>query len=254
MAIHNLYKPIGISPLDLIDQYNAKNPKLSDQKMTYAGRLDPMAEGVVLILSGEDRHKKDEYLKLDKKYRAQMLFGIESDTYDVLGMPSKSMHANVLPLPKGELDGVADYLIGTHPIKVPPYSSVIVNRKPLFEWARSGQIDQVDIPEREMTVKSAALIESKTINSADLLKLIESKIQKVKGDFRQEQILKSWRKKLRGQTQIFKVLTIDLHVTSGTYIRSLAHELGQKLGSGAILLGLTRTAVGEYTIDNSTKL
>jgi len=256
MAILNLHKPIGISPLNLIDAYKKSHPEFADQKMTYAGRLDPMAEGVVLILTGDDRHKKDEYLKFDKKYRAQILFGIESDTYDLLGLPK------ILPLPKGELEGVAgirskldvDELIGTRLMRVPPYSSVIVDRKPLFEWARSNELDQISIPEREMAVKNIDFIESSTITSSDLLNLIEDRIKLVKGDFRQDQILDSWKINLNDPKLTFSTITIDLHVASGTYIRSIAHELGKQFGCGALLMSLERSAVGVYTVENSIKL
>ncbi|MBT3230384.1 hypothetical protein HN358_01180 [Candidatus Uhrbacteria bacterium] len=250
MAIHNLYKPIGISPLDLIENFKKKNPELINEKMTYAGRLDPIADGVVLILSGEDRFDKDDFLKLDKKYKAQILFGIKSDTFDILGMPSDPIDTSTLDI-KSKVK--LDELIGTHNIKVPSYSSVIVGKKPLFEWARSNQLDQISIPEREMTIKSAELIESSTVESQDLLNQIETKIKLVQGDFRQDEIIESWRSILSTTNSKFSTITIDLHVTSGTYIRSIAHELGAKLGCGAILFSLTRTAVGNHNIHDSVK-
>ncbi len=251
MPILNLHKPIGISPLDLIEKYKDQNPESADQKMTYAGRLDPMAEGVVLILTGEDRHKKDEFLKFDKKYRAQIIFGIESDTSDLLGLSSKPIDTSNLEV-QSKLD--VDKLIGTHSIKVPPYSSVIVDRKPLFEWARSNQLNQISIPEREMTIKNAELAESSTITSSNLLKLIKDRIKLVQGDFRQDQILDSWKTNLSKADLTFSTITIDLHVASGTYIRSIAHELGKQFGCGALLMSLERTAVGVYTVESTKKL
>lgn len=50
------------------------------------------------------------------------------------------------------------------------------------------------------------------------------------------------------------VARFDIECSSGTYIRSLAHEMGQKLGCGAHLAGITRTAVGEFSLDQSVKL
>ena len=254
MAILNLYKPVGISPLDLIEEYKKQHPECGDQKMTYAGRLDPMAEGVVLILSNEDRFLKDDFLKFDKTYRAEILFGVETDTYDVLGIPNVFTIAKATQEVIAEAKSSINNLIGTRLIKVPPYSSVIVNKKPMFEWARNNQLDRIAIPEREMTVKSAVTIESSSISPAELLNLIESKVKLAQGDFRQEEIVKAWNNVLRNSKNSFVKLKIDFHVTSGTYIRSLAHELGQQLGCGSILLGLTRTAVGEYNVENSTKL
>jgi len=53
--------------------------------MTYAGRLDPLAEGLLLVLTGEECKNKEKYLGLDKEYEVDVLFGFATDTYDILG-------------------------------------------------------------------------------------------------------------------------------------------------------------------------
>ena len=58
--------------------------------MTYAGRLDPMASGVLLVLAGEETKNKDKYLGLDKEYDFEILFGFATDTYDILGKVIKA--------------------------------------------------------------------------------------------------------------------------------------------------------------------
>jgi tRNA U55 pseudouridine synthase TruB len=52
---------------------------------TYAGRLDPLASGKVLILYGDAVHEKEKYLTLEKIYTVQFIIGIETDSYDILG-------------------------------------------------------------------------------------------------------------------------------------------------------------------------
>lgn len=250
MAIYNLYKPVGISPLDLIKIFKEKNTDLKENKMTYAGRLDPMAEGVVLILSDEDRYKKDEFLKFDKTYQAEILFGVETDTYDVLGIPQFISTNSDIKFDSS----IIKSLIGTQFINVPIYSSIIVNSKPLFEFARKDKLDDVKVPKRKMTVIDADYLKSSLIDGQDLLKQIEEKIKLVYGDFRQEEIIKSWRCILKDSKIKFLTIKINLHVTSGTYIRSIAHELGKKLGCGAILLNLSRTSVGRYNIKDSNRI
>ena len=60
---------------------------ISDEiPMTYAGRLDPMAEGLIIFLCGSMRFKKDQFLKLSKTYSIEFILGIETDTYDILGL------------------------------------------------------------------------------------------------------------------------------------------------------------------------
>ena len=88
--ILNIYKPVGISPLDAIKTLKEKYPELKDEKMTYAGRLDPLAEGVLLILAGNAVYEKEKYLKLDKEYEAEILFGFNTDTYDIFGSARKN--------------------------------------------------------------------------------------------------------------------------------------------------------------------
>jgi tRNA U55 pseudouridine synthase TruB len=63
-----LNKPIGETPLEIINYYKRLHPEYRYLPMTYAGRLDPLAEGVLLLLAGEECLKKDEYLSLSKEY------------------------------------------------------------------------------------------------------------------------------------------------------------------------------------------
>ena len=82
----NLYKQVGITPLQLIKKFVRSNPEYKDEKLGYAGRLDPMAEGVMIILVGDENKKREKYLDLNKKYEVGILFGVSTDTHDVLGL------------------------------------------------------------------------------------------------------------------------------------------------------------------------
>ncbi|MEK7120642.1 MAG: hypothetical protein AAB840_00955, partial [Patescibacteria group bacterium] len=83
--ILNLYKKEGETPLERIRRFTTENPEYKNKKMTYAGRLDPMAEGVLIILTDEDVHIKDNFLRLDKEYEFEVLWAVSSDTHDILG-------------------------------------------------------------------------------------------------------------------------------------------------------------------------
>lgn len=82
----NLYKKVGETPLECLGRWVKQNPKYENMKMTYAGRLDPMAEGELLVLVGEECYEKEKYLGLDKEYEFDILFGFGTDTYDILGL------------------------------------------------------------------------------------------------------------------------------------------------------------------------
>src|SRR3989344_1807696 len=85
--IHNLYKRRGETPLECVQRFVLNNPELKGEKMTYLGRLDPLAEGVLLVGSGEDtkQEQREKFFGLDKEYDFISLFGFATDTYDVLG-------------------------------------------------------------------------------------------------------------------------------------------------------------------------
>ena len=88
-CILNIYKKTGETPLETINRLRADKPEYQNAKITYAGRLDPLAKGALILLAGDAVYEKEKYLKLDKEYEAEILFGFETDTYDILGLPKK---------------------------------------------------------------------------------------------------------------------------------------------------------------------
>ncbi len=245
MAVHNFYKPLGGSPLDCIKQLKRLHPELMDAPMTYAGRLDPMAEGVIVFLSGEDRHRKEEFQNLPKTYQATFLFGLSSDTYDALGVIQQGNHA-----PKEKIENVLNDLTGSHSLPFPPFSSYKIKGKPLHWWALENKLSEIDIPLKEMVVTHQSEPIPKTQTLSRIRAEALQRIQLVKGNFRQSQVTQSWND-LNSPTELYTTASITLEVTSGTYIRSLAQMMGTQLTCGALLLSLKRTAVANYAIKDS---
>jgi tRNA pseudouridine55 synthase len=295
----NLYKQAGETPLECILRYKKNNPQFENVPMTYAGRLDPLAEGVLLVLSGKEVHRKEEFLNLKKEYEVEVLFGFETDTYDVLGFVKehktlfrqkffwarKFFAKNFLrpsspllprPIKTSALNEFysADFnkakavktlrdFIGKNIFEYPQYSSKPVNGKPLFSLARSGELEDIEIPKREVEIFDLKVISWREINSKELLKEIEKKISKVKvypvknnldfnmGDFRQEIILSKWNEVLGSLNINFQIVKIKAEVSSGTYMRTLAHEWGKALGVPALAYHIVRTKVGEFVTHNT---
>ena len=257
--ILNIYKPVGISPLDAIKTLKEKYPELKDEKMTYAGRLDPLAEGVLLILAGNAVYEKEKYLKLDKEYEAEILFGFNTDTYDILGLPEKTTpyrHSMSIVKIRNDLKKFE----GEISLPLPPYSSYKIKGKPLFEWAREGRLNEIEIPIRRTKINSAELLSLNKISAPKLWAMIEQKINLVKGDFRQKEILKKWQEKMlptlsdSKNKEAFWVAKIKIACSSGTYIRAVAFEIGKKLKTGGVILSLTRTKVGDFEIKDSLRI
>lgn len=259
----NVYKKCGETPLDCIYRLKKEHPSLGLLPMTYAGRLDPLAEGVLLILIGEECKKKDEYLNLSKEYEVDILFGFATDTYDLMGLilktkelfdfswsgPSSFLVRGPEKLNNSEvLKDVLKNFIGKIKQKYPPYSSRPVNGKPLFSWSREGRLDEIEIPTHNVFVESIEIVSNSEISGKDLLKDIKEKISKVKGDFRQKEILLLWHNELKDKLEnIYPVIKLRISCGSGVYVRGIANEIGEKLNIGALALKIVRTKVGEYT-------
>lgn len=249
--LYSIYKPAGLTPLEALEKFRAQENLPQDLKMTYAGRLDPMAEGILLLVCGKKVHEKEKYLSLPKKYTARFLFGLSTDTFDLLGKVTKT---SKIILNKEEVMAAVKNLKGEIHLKVPPYSSVPIHGKPSFMHARAGTLEAKDQPERTMTVTNVKILNSETISSKEVLKTATQSIEKVSGDFRQKEIIRLWKKTLGKSTTKFLVVDVAINCKSGTYIRSLAEHVGKQVNSPALLYHLKRDRVGKFDIKNSTKL
>ena len=123
-----LHKHVGETPLQRLQKYQSEHTELSGVPLAYAGRLDPMAEGKLLVLQGDECKVQEKYHDLDKEYEFEVLFGVSSDTADVLGM----LHTCDVPeLSSAELEKTAQKLIGKIELPYPHFSSKTVQGKPL---------------------------------------------------------------------------------------------------------------------------
>ncbi len=244
MKIYITNKPVGETPLQALEALRKRNKISQSAKLTYAGRLDPMAEGVLIILEGASEIQKQKILALPKIYQAEVLFGFSSDTLDVLGIAKK--HSPKTITEEMVFKFLKQY-IGMTTLPLPAYSSPPIAGKSLFVWARQHKLKKRDIPNREMKITRMQPLGSHHYQGKTLLKKILTKIAKVDGDFRQKLILKNWQQLLKSSSQSYLSVSFTVHCASGTYIRSLSSDLGKKLGTGTILLSLKRLSVGKYT-------
>lgn len=248
MSVINVYKPLGWTPLQTLEHLRVAVPSLRDHVMTYAGRLDPMAEGVLIVLTNEDRLRAATYQKLPKSYTATMLFGFSSDTYDALGLVTRGASPDVHAVQ----DALCD-LVGEHLLPLPPYSAYKVQGKPLHWWAQQGRLHEIVVPRRAMRVTGVSAISVHEQPPHTVLDDVCRRIVLVEGSFRQDAIRAQWKEILTGTTTVLTA-ELSLDVTSGTYIRALAEHVGATLGCGALLLKLTRTRVGDHSISDALRL
>ncbi len=242
-----LDKPIGKTPLTLLNDCRAQFPEYHSVKIGYAGRLDPMAEGLVLYMVGEENKNRDAYLGLDKEYEIEILFGIETESYDVLGLIKEAKNYKTDEVSK-ELPLLLPRFTGEIEQHFPPYSSKPFNGKPLYYWARQGKMDQIELPSKKRTINSIEVLEKNEIPKKPLQKAIFGKLELVEGDFNQHAIKEGWRGIFaRSEKNSWSVYKLKVNCSSGTYMRTLAHEVGKAMGVGACALSIRRTRIGCYT-------
>jgi len=253
--IYNLYKQRGETPLECIQRFAKITPELKGKKMTYMGRLDPLAEGVLLMASGEDVKRKEEFLGLDKEYDFISIFGFATDTYDILG---KIVRVEKLAnLSENEIRKAALVYEGEREQEYPQYSSKMLSKtSPRFHLDLSSIEERQSANEvKKITVHKLQFHGLDALKSKEFFGRLLMDISKVNGDFRQHEILILWKEILfKGSTEDKIFLgRFSAHVSSGTYIRSLVNDMGKTLGYGATTLSIRRTRVGDYKIEDSFK-
>ncbi len=256
--IYNLYKQRGETPLECIQRFAKSRLGLKGEKMTYLGRLDPMAEGVLLMGSGKDTSQKrrEEFFSLDKEYDFTALFGFATDTYDVLGKIMRVEKLNELK--EMDLIKISEIYKGERSQEYPKYSSKMIARsRQLFPLPVASQISLQQSPAtdellpKNITIHKMQFHKLDTLNNKELFGRLLMDISKVMGDFRQNQILELWKEMLFKEEEKRFIANFSAHVSSGTYIRSIVNDIGKTLGCGATALSIKRTRVGDFKVEDS---
>jgi len=213
----NINKPENWTSHDVVNKLR-KITKI--KKIGHAGTLDPFATGVLICGVGATTRMLDGFHILPKTYEATIKLGMVSDTYDRTGkiQNQKNQRTKQIKINKNQIQKILTGFLGKQKQLPPMYSAKKVQGKKLYELAREGKV-----VERRMS---------------------EVEIYEIK-------LLKYLKPKTNNQLPIIK---IKVTCSTGTYIRTLAHDFGQKLGCGAVLWELKRTAVGPFILKNSVKI
>ncbi|MFC1700135.1 tRNA pseudouridine(55) synthase TruB [Patescibacteria group bacterium] len=207
--ILNIHKEKNWTSFDVVAKVRGI---LGEKKVGHAGTLDPLAEGVLVVLTGEDTKKQSEFMNMEKEYIAEFGLGLDSDTYDLEVLP-RVIDTNI------DFEKEIKKYVGKIKQKVPSYSAVKVKGKKLYKEARKGKIDESSLPVKEISIHSIEILDKyeKDIET-------ESGVKKI---------------------PIFKVKVV---CGSGTYIRSLAHDLD------CVLVSLVRTRIGDFKVEDSIEI
>ncbi len=240
-------KRVGETPLQALERARRARRIPSSVPMAYAGRLDPMASGKLLVLVGEECKRQKEYHALDKEYVVEVLLGISSDTGDVLGITKA--HAVVFPTTKEAKKMLASF-VGPYQSPYPQFSSKTVQGKPLFQWALEEE--HVEKPLQHGRIHALAYEGLRRVSTRWIDTYVKKKIasltpvtevSKALGrDFRKEEVRDGWEKTLHAN-RVYPVLTIRVRTSAGVYMRTLAEDIGKGTGTSALALSIRRTRI-----------
>lgn len=251
-------KYVGETPLELLERIRREKPELVKEKLSYAGRLDPMAEGQMLILVGDEENKnREKVLGLDKEYLATFLIGVKTDTGDILGLVEEDKKENVSTssvkngVKKEDILKKLEEIKKIKTQKYPWFSGRAVGGIKLFDHFKAGNTD-IERPTRKVEIKEIELVNFGVENSESVKSYIFDSVSKVSGDFRQKEILNKWEKFFdaynKNPTQnTMQTFQIKILVSSGTFIRVLT----ENFDFPTTLLKLKRTKIKSDTIYKS---
>jgi tRNA pseudouridine55 synthase len=187
------------------------------RKVGHAGTLDPMATGVLVLGIGRATRLLTFLVGCDKDYTATIRLGQTTITDDAEGEVTATVAADgVTP---ERLDAAVAELTGDIQQVPSSVSAIKVKGERSYHRVRAGE--EVDLPARPVTVSRFAVLATRP-----------------------------------GDVDGIPVLDVDVEVTvsSGTYVRALARDLGAALGVGGHLTALRRTRVGAFTLDQAHSL
>ncbi len=246
-------KQVGETPLEAIEAWRTRAGVATGIPLAYAGRLDPMASGALIVLIGEECKRQKTYQGYDKEYRFEALVGFGSDTGDILGMAERGAESSISE--SGARHAVYS-LCGTHTLRYPRFSSRTVDGTPLHEWTLRGGLQDDRIPTYSAHVKRVRLHSMRTISGGDVHAYIHERIGRIPpvtdpkkalgADFRRGEIIPRWDTLLANPSDQFTIIDASAIVSSGTYIRTLAEEIGRNLGTSALAYSIHRTHIGTY--------
>lgn len=270
-----LNKAVGETPLSAAEAFRATRPDLKDIPLSYAGRLDPMASGKLLVLIGDECKKQSDYHDLDKEYEFSVLFGIGSDTHDVLGRLQFSRSESFVEGGVGavgeandslreKLALITESLIGPLTVPYPLFSAKTVQGKPLHMWTLEGRLDEIEIPTRTSHIYELELTDLVSWSRADIAAQALEKIETIPpvtderkalgNDFRRVDVRQDWNDIARDNTLPgeYTIASFRCVASSGSYMRTLATLIAEKIGVVGLAWHIHRTKIGKYNKETRT--
>jgi tRNA pseudouridine(55) synthase len=221
-----LYKEAGMTMNTFIENYKKEHhlDKVLSTKVCYSGRLDPMARGQVMILTGDECKMMEVYNKKDKTYTFEVIFGLSTDTDDVMGLLNNSISSTIYY--NKLVDNIKQYIdihIGTSFMQdFHDFSSIKYKGKSLWYYA----LNKINIekPKHMVTLYNAQYHDIKKYDYNMWRDDICMKINNIdrKNNFRQDDIIKQYNQL---NLDMIYSLPITITVSSGFYVRQFVRDI-----------------------------
>jgi tRNA pseudouridine55 synthase len=199
---------------------------LGVSRIGHTGTLDPMATGVLPLVIGRATRLAQFLTASDKTYEATVAFGRTTDTYDALGAIATACDHRPT---RDALDALLPRYRGTFEQTPPAYSAKNIDGERSYVLARKAS--------RSAEARSA-----------------EAGARSAPGDAARPKAVSVTVKRLEVLAFDGNTARLEMEVSAGFYVRSLAHDIGAALECGAVLAGLRRTRSGEFGLEEAVSL
>jgi tRNA pseudouridine(55) synthase len=253
MPFGTIEKAVGETPLVALERFRELRHISKETPLAYAGRLDPMASGKLLILIGDECKVQEKYHSFDKEYKVEILLGASSDTGDVLGLLT-SCDAHIFN--ESEINAVLGSFVGEIQLPYPHFSSRTVQGKPLHTWTLENKLNEIEIPVKKSRIHKITFDGFQLATKTEILKTVRTKIETIPpvtdarkalgADFRRDSVRASWNGFEETAQEKYQIISFTCIASSGTYMRSLGEHMAKKLGTCGLAYSIHRTKVGKY--------
>jgi len=238
---NNIYitnKPVGMTSKECAEEIKEK---YNLKKVCFCGRLDPMARGKMLFLGNEMCKKMDNYKNLNKTYRFNICFGLQTDSDDPLGiLENYTTDFNFNEISKKIVKTFDDFK-GEFEQHFHKYSSIKINGDPYWLHTKENK-EVIDKPKHKVKINSIKILDLLECKNEAFFDTILDQIDRIdpSHDFRQEEISKMWNDFCFKYEENIFMLPIEINVTSGFYVRQFVRDISEKINFPLMVYDINR--------------
>lgn len=220
-------------------------------KVGHAGTLDPLASGVMILCTGKCTKLIDQLQAGTKEYVATLRLGCTTPSFDA-EHPIDAIYPTS-HITQAAVEEALSRFRGSIWQVPPVYSACKVEGRRAFDYIRQGE--DVELKAKELVIDELELLDLHlpeqgllSPHADEVAKMAREDIH-IK-DYGRDKETYEIAEATNIDTEHLSYLQIRVVCSKGTYIRALARDIGQALGSGAYLIGLRRTRVGDIRVED----